>query len=182
MRNWLLRLVLALALLTLIDQCTWCAASYRWGGLAVLYSLGHRQSEHVIINADQGVWRVHRFQSYAIEGANWSDRFIGPLQLGKPYDRSRYGPDESHTWRELLWPTFERRLARGRYPDWYLQIPVLWTVGLNFVPVALCIVPLLRARRRRDRARQGRCVRCGYNLRGSPDRCPECGERAGDRP
>jgi hypothetical protein len=39
----------------------------------------------------------------------------------------------------------------------------------------------LRARHKRlQRERTGRCLKCGYDLRASPVRCPECGEVAKD--
>lgn len=46
-----------------------------------------------------------------------------------------------------------------------LAAPVVWVAGQR------------HARRRRDRLRAelGLCLSCGYNLRGSPGRCPECG-------
>ena len=39
-------------------------------------------------------------------------------------------------------------------------LPVLWLVGF---------------RRRYRRRRRGRCPACGYDLRATPERCPECG-------
>ena len=55
---------------------------------------------------------------------------------------------------------------------WQFAIP-LWTVA---VPISVGLaVAVGRDLRRRRQATTGRCVRCGYDLRASPDRCPECG-------
>ena len=58
-----------------------------------------------------------------------------------------------------------RRLTILAIPYWSLALPPL-------IPPA---VALARARRRRRRLRDHRCLQCGYDLRATPDRCPECG-------
>jgi hypothetical protein len=51
-----------------------------------------------------------------------------------------------------------------------------------WLPFVLTVVTptlwLLKRSRRRDRAARALCTVCGYDLRASPDRCPECGSPA----
>jgi hypothetical protein len=51
-------------------------------------------------------------------------------------------------------------------------------IPLWFLAIVAAIAPALWTRaiyRRRQRIRAGRCLNCGYDLRASSDRCPECG-------
>ncbi len=59
------------------------------------------------------------------------------------------------------------------YASWNTGIP-LWMPTLLFA--AYPAYRLLPFHRRRKRKTLGLCVKCGYDLRGSKRRCPECGE------
>jgi hypothetical protein len=58
------------------------------------------------------------------------------------------------------------------HPDLLIRLP-LW---MPTTSSAMLLIPLLWSyRRHRRRRRLGLCLRCGYDLRGSPEKCPECG-------
>ncbi|MCH8970144.1 MAG: hypothetical protein IIA66_13630 [Planctomycetes bacterium] len=62
---------------------------------------------------------------------------------------------------------------------WYEGLPrliafPLWIPALLSGSVVFCIYYLPRHRRRK-RKKLGLCMKCGYDLRASKDRCPECG-------
>ena len=63
---------------------------------------------------------------------------------------------------------------------WQLAVVVpYWSVVAlaSLLPV-YCLTKVPGALRRRRRVRRGLCVHCGYDLRASSDRCPECGTPA----
>ena len=71
---------------------------------------------------------------------------------------------------------------RTRFPGLTVWLPEfgagivvpLWIPTLLFATLFLSCRPL-HFHRRRKRKKLGFCLECGYDLRGSKDRCPECG-------
>jgi hypothetical protein len=91
------------------------------------------------------------------EGKNWDFPLKEHAVLGVRFG-GLWGPDGS-----LLWN---------------LEMPYWLLAGATGVPGALSLGWWARRRRRvRAAIRRGLCLACGYDLRGSPGRCPECGVR-----
>ncbi len=60
-------------------------------------------------------------------------------------------------------------LVDAEFVEFSVRLPALAIISCGIL--ICCIVPF----RRRKRKKLGLCVKCGYDLRASKDRCPECG-------
>ena len=58
---------------------------------------------------------------------------------------------------------------------WDVAVPFWLPASVLGIIPAWWLTRLNRRRRQRHRTRMGFCLRCGYDLRASEERCPECG-------
>jgi hypothetical protein len=99
--------------------------------------------------------------------------YVAGALPSREFNLSRRPSTES----DRSYPRFaRRRVVNGPAVTdvWIVQAP------LGALAPLLALVPVIRLRRRTIRHRRhlieaGRCSRCGYDLRATPDRCPECG-------
>jgi len=71
-------------------------------------------------------------------------------------------------------PPFRFQHGAAQAPDEIRMLSVAyWLLLLPTLPLPL--IAIVRHRRRRRRETNNLCPTCGYDLRATPDRCPECG-------
>jgi hypothetical protein len=110
-------------------------------------------------------------RSYGL-GTEHGGRIIGFLQQERPTYRAD-DPADVQIGRGSF--RYLRITSRGMR-RWNLVLPLWCLAG-----VAAAMPAVRLARRWRRRRPPGLCVTCGYDLRDTPDRCPECGICVTDR-
>jgi hypothetical protein len=111
---------------------------------------------------------------------------VGGWSAGKPTDLPQY----KEGWPKFLrfgfmWDHQVGKNKRGEIKIVFTAVMVPWwcVVALTgMLPAAWCARRLWMAARARVRRHAGRCAACGYDLRGTPGRCPECGRAAETAP
>ena len=95
--------------------------------------------------------------------ANWTNRWTPPAHRTVGFGWES-GPQNT-----VLPPDYSSPIT---YHSTRVVVPLWFIAVLMLVP---SLTWLRRHRRDSYRLKHGLCVRCGYDLRGSSDRCPECG-------
>ena len=170
-------------------------------GTCVLWVRGHRIGDTFILRDTRGgpPWTVRFVQA-------WSEGGGIRLMIGRlsrtdmlpsarvnvpdpPFEHATYdfGPRpypinrfEGTAWTHGGFEFFRYDYAIPTYSTWQRSVTApCWALAIG-----LAIALLLGTRRiakagvRRRRRANGRCVICGYDLRATPGRCPECGAAA----
>jgi hypothetical protein len=75
-----------------------------------------------------------------------------------------------------LWAFSSERVGAGAFVPWRVQLPI-------WCPLISAMIPLATLWRLLPRTHaQGKCATCGYDLRATPERCPECGTAVALKP
>ena len=147
-----------------------CLRSLRWADL-IGWNIGQRQGyvKSVAGSVELG-W-------YYVPGQSSSGFYTAP---GRTLAYDNYlRVEASEGWWRREWFTFGHRpVISADVPGttFFIAIVPHWSITLLSAAVALPSArKVFRDLLTRRRAARGLCSSCGYDLRGTPDRCPECG-------
>jgi 4-amino-4-deoxy-L-arabinose transferase-like glycosyltransferase len=176
-RRRLLSFLSVLSLLLCVATLAWWVRSFLPSDLHV----GATDGRMVVLFCDASLTQSWESNNAHVSAADkWktvrSGQFIRPTAYVLQANTNRPAvpvqantPPRVHSFLGFAFAT-EAPPPSGTY--YLFTIPLLVPAFLLAVPPALA---LIARRRARHRNRGGLCAACGYDLRGTPDRCPECG-------
>jgi hypothetical protein len=157
-------------------------------GFADSYAISPGQTTYFVASAKGGVrlmrQRVLAWGSPRFAGDGRHLGYIIITQDGGITSKQRCGPDEpthgllGFGWGQKQFSTVVSRLAPTPIGVKVAMDYRVVAVPYWFILLGLCVLPGLwvhHSLRQHQRRIGGLCPVCGYDLRASPDRCPECG-------
>ena len=144
-----------------------------WGENSVLLGTGRLYWNQGMPSSTPLAWRCEGFHSFYLKGLKPSPLKQWGFRRAPPTHRMSYGEIPPNVALPGITVSWYRFYANGVMSWTYRTEILLWLPVLLFgVWPAWRLLPFPR---RRKRKRHGLCLQCGYDLRGSKERCPECG-------
>ncbi len=132
-------------------------------------------------NAEVGLYSGRGQLGASLLYADRYPRFTSPpiLDLSHSDSEALIPPWFPTFWNQnVIWVVHEREYGNiGIQQPWLLQYDyrVIHVGSWSLALISAAIPALWIVRRYRRRQLHGMCAHCGYDLRATPDRCPECG-------
>jgi hypothetical protein len=176
LRRRLFNLVTALSLVLCVAAAVQWARSYRKADLFILTSDQGRQQR--LFSSSFGAYRWGN--TWNVNGFRRADsRVMESRELPRHWTWERETA-ANRRWSFLGVSYFAGDLARAGFsgeapiPFRTVVVPHAWVLLLSIALPALFAGRAAQRRRRQKRAARGLCAACGYDLRATPGRCPEC--------
>lgn len=164
-------------------------------GIGLLWSRSHQHADHVTFTRIRNVGDTHQISYFALESRHgglaakldteiYQLAYITDAERARPVNvwraqRGERGPSDypqafsrsAPKWGgfSYQWTTNPATVARD------LIVPAWFAMALTAVLPLIWLARAERRSRRDARRRAGLCVTCGFDLRATPTRCPECG-------
>jgi hypothetical protein len=169
-RRWLFNLAAAVSVLLCVATCVlWVRSYFIADTLAATAWRDDRQCATDAIYSIKGVVVLYQFTTPLGQVPTTADS--GLQWVHQPASRMKSQPLSLPFWIAL---------GDGKTPlRWRVRFSYWLILLLTALSPAVWIWRRIRVVRRRRRIERGCCPSCGYDLRASPDRCPECGAEPG---
>jgi hypothetical protein len=188
-RRWLFNIATAVSLVLFVALAVLWTRSAHHHRLAEFYEVRWPRTDEMhwfAFRADSLSWtlslRLVRGDFDPVYFRAWSPESIGKFRASSSARRG-WNFDTLSPRVNLSPPSgfaLAHRMEPGRPgfhgDEWLVTLPTWLPMAVLLVLPALWVSRFIRARRGRQR---GLCPTCGYDLRATPQRCPECGRRSG---
>ncbi len=179
MRRRLFNLAAAVSLVLWVATVVlWVRSYYRFDSLGYFFDCDPRVGQRLVY-VSSGNGYLHYQRNFTTTYRRASGLYVSgcsalAVDLLSIVKNAHYG----HEWQGFGYMTSES-ITRGASPQTSRACSIVaphWSLAILFAPLTICWA--WWHGRQHHRRRSGRCLACGYDLRATPGRCPECGAEA----